>query len=116
MIAIQAVHHQLLRQVSLDLVINIASMQEMDPPVIAEYFDDFRAVSVKRPLYFYCCNREGKKLPDGTTVRFVDYPWSISDHILVDELCPWHQKYYTVVPPFYRPFDGPIRHRLVRMS
>jgi len=115
-IAIQAMNHTLLKRASVDLVINIVSMHEMDPPVIAGYFEDMRAVSKRKPLYFYCCNREQKVLPDGTITRFTDYPWDARDNVLVDELCPWHQYYYALRPPFYLPYDGPIRHRLVRMS
>lgn len=116
LIAIQASNHGLLQHVPLDLVINIASMQEMDPPVIAAYFEDLRTVSEKRRLHFYCCNREEKHLPDGAVTRFADYPWHSSDQVLVDDLCPWHQQYYSTRPPFYRNYDGPIRHRLVRMA
>jgi hypothetical protein len=25
--------------------------------------------------------------------KFNEYPWQASDQVLVDELCPWHQKY-----------------------
>src|SRR5205823_5026710 len=76
LIAIQASNHTLLRQAPLDLVINIASMQEMDAPVIAAYFEDLRSRQDGRALYFYCCNREEKRLPDGTITRFAEYPWS----------------------------------------
>jgi hypothetical protein len=116
LVAIQAANHALLRQAPLDLVINIASMQEMDPPVIDSYFEDLRTVSAAKRLHFYCCNREEKRLPDGTVTRFADYPWHDSDQVLVDERCPWHQQYYVTRPPFYRNYDGPTRHRLVRMS
>ena len=113
MIAIQASNHELLRYCPVDIALNIASMQEMDPPVIAAYFDDLRAIPSQRQLVFYCCNREEKVLPDGTVTRFLAYPWHPSDQILVDEYAPWHQQYYTLMPPFYRPYDGPHRHRLV---
>ena len=115
-IAIQASNHHLLRFFPLSLVFNIVSMQEMDPPVIAEYFADMRAVACDRDLYFYCCNREEKELPDGTVTRFFEYPWKKEDTVIVDELCPWHQKYYTRLPPFYHSYDGLVRHRLVKMS
>jgi hypothetical protein len=113
-VAIQASDHRLLRQCPVDIALNIASMQEMNPPVIAAYFDDMRAITSQRNLVFYCCNREEKMLPDGTVIRFAAYPWHEADQILVDGLCPWHQFYYVLRPPFfYRPFDGPVRHRLV---
>ncbi len=111
-IAIQAKDHELLSQCPLTFALNIVSMQEMDPHIISAYFDDLRASNSSEPVLFYCCNREEKYLPDGTVTRFSDYPWSSEDMILIDELCPWHQQYYTSKPPFFRPYDGPIRHRL----
>ena len=69
-------------------------MQEMDPPRIVDYFNDLRTISGSR-CFFYCCNREEKKLPDGTITRVRDYPWLTEDLVLIDELCPWHQFYYT---------------------
>lgn len=112
-IAVQASDHELLRRCPVDLALNIASMQEMDPPVIAAYFDDLRAIASQRQLVFYCCNREEKTLPDGVVTRFSTFPWHAGDKIVIDGLCPWHQQYYTFKPPFFRPYDGPIRHRLV---
>ena len=72
--------------------------------------------SLAQGLAFYCCNREEKRLPDGTITRFADYPWRGSDRVLVDERCPWHQRHYRFRPPFYRPFDGPTRHRLALLA
>jgi len=115
-IAIRATDHQLLRECPANFVVNVASMQEMDPPVIAAYFDDLRSIAGYQKLMFYCCNREEKSLPDGTITRFSDYPWAAGDEIVVDELCPWHQQYYSFRPPFFRPYDGPIRHRLAVMK
>ncbi|MDC0092312.1 putative sugar O-methyltransferase [Oceanospirillaceae bacterium] len=115
-IAIQAENHQLIRQCPIDLVINVASMQEMDPPVIQEYFNDIRAIASEQKLYFYCCNREEKILPDGEVTRFYDYPWLESDTIIVDELCPWHQELYNLGLPLYSLYDGPHLHRLIRLS
>ncbi|MDA0328588.1 MAG: hypothetical protein O2958_06230 [Gemmatimonadetes bacterium] len=115
-IAIMAKDHLVIRELPLDYVINIASMQEMDPPVIAEYFGDLRRVAARRPLHFYCCNREEKVLPDGTVTRFLDYPWVPEDRILHEGLPPWHQRYYSFYPPFYRPYDGRHMHRWVRLA
>jgi hypothetical protein len=111
-IAVQASDHQLVRSCPIDVVINVASMQEMDPPVVEAYFDDIREVAQIRDVLFYCCNREEKTLPDGTVTRFAYYPWRFDDQILVDGLCPWHQHYYSIWPPFYRAYDGPHMHRL----
>jgi putative sugar O-methyltransferase len=115
-IAIQAMDHDLLNHLPADLVINIASMQEMDLSVIAGYFNNIHTAAARyQPLYFYCCNREEKLLPDGTITRIDAYPWEAGDAILVNERCPWHQQYYLLKPPFYFPYDGPIRHQLRKM-
>lgn len=112
-IAIEAENHELLTKLPSDLVINIVSMGEMNPQHIEGYFNDIRtSVNQHGKCFFYCCNREEKKLPDGTITRISEYPWIQSDQILIDELCPWHQKYYSFRPPFYRQYDGPIRHQL----
>ncbi len=75
-VAIQASDRKLLRNCPVDVALNIASMQEMNPLVIAAYFDDMRAIASQRQLVFYCCNREEKTLPDGTVTRFAAYPWT----------------------------------------
>lgn len=111
-----AASHEALRVAPIDLFVNIASMQEMNPSVTAGYFSDMRCVARAGRAWFYCCNREQKTLPDGTISSFAEYPWSPSDEILVDELSPWHQEYYELRPPFYRHYDGPHRHRLVRLA
>ncbi len=116
LVCIQASNHEILKKFPIDIFINIASMQEMNPNTVADYFKDIREVAKTRTTYFYCCNRLEKKFPDGTIVKFLEYPWSSKDEILIDELCPWHQKYYSMRPPFYHPYDGPIQHRLVKIS
>ncbi len=116
LIAIQASNHEFLKFFPIDIFINIASMQEMNPEVISGYFDDMREVAKRQDSFFYCCNRIEKTFPDGTTVRFRDYPWSSLDQVIIDELCPWHQKYYSLKPPFYHPYDGPIQHRLIKIA
>lgn len=115
-IAVQASDHRLLRNCPIDVAINIASMQEMNPPAVEAYFIDMRAIARHRELLFYCCNRQEKKLPDGVVTKFSDYPWYADDKIWVDELCPWHQYYYLNRPPFYKFYDGPHMHRLVTLS
>ena len=113
-IAIEAENHELIQLCPIDLTINIASMQEMNPEVVEEYFTDISVASKRHNSVFYCCNREEKVLPDGTMVKFENYPWNLSDEVLEDELCPWHQKYYSIKLPFYHNYDGAIRHRLAR--
>lgn len=117
-IAVRADDCMFVREAKIDLAVNIASMQEMNPAAIEDYFVAMRSrrESSGSDLYFYCCNREEKVFSDGTTVRFADYPWSRDDLVLADELCPWHQFYYALLPPRYLPYDGPIRHRLIKMA
>lgn len=95
-----------------DVAVNVASMQEMNPEEIARYFAFMRG----RTQYFYCCNRERKVLPDGTVTEFAGYPWRAADGVLLDELCPWHQWFVSSRPPFFRRYDGAIRHRLARLA
>ena len=90
-------------------------MQEMDLHIIDRYFQDMRSIKTKK-LIFYCCNRIEKKLPDGTITKFKEYPWIAEDEIIRDELCPWHQEFYSFNPPFFRVYDGPIQHRLVSLA
>lgn len=117
-IAIEARNNDLLTKAQIDLAINIASMQEMNPDVISQYFTCLRESRANHSgqLYFYCCNREEKTLNDGTMVRYTEYPWRASDNILIDALCPWHQKFYRMGFPIYQPYDGPVCHRLVELS
>ena len=97
-------------KIEAEIFINIASMQEMNMKTINDYFSLIK--SQPHPGYFYCANRISKKLPDGSVINFNGYPWN-SMKVLVDELCPWHQKFPSIKPPFVRKFDGPLQHRLV---
>lgn len=115
-VVIMAGDYELLQHCPVSVAINIASMQEMDKEVIENYFQYLRRIACERDLFFYCCNRESKQLPDGQMINFAAYPWKQADKILIDELCPWHQKYYTSSPPFYHKYDGPIRHRLTQLA
>ena len=94
-----------------DVFINTVSMAEMTLNTVHDYFKIFR--SQKSDSYFYCCNRLSKQHPDGYVCNFADYGWLESDHVLLDELCPWHQKAPRNRPPFYYRFDGPIQHKLI---
>ena len=111
---------------SLDLAINIASMQEMTMKIVEEYFSFLRCHMTGG--LFYCCNRESKQLPDGEIVEFYKYPWKPDDVHLVDETCPWYRWYLSLAPskkgptlfgvriPLINYFDGPIFHRLTILS
>jgi hypothetical protein len=103
-----------IKKIEADVFINIASMQEMDLPVINRYFNIIRGQG--EAVYFYCCNRVSKTLPDGSVINFEEYGWRDSDEVLIDELCPWHQCFPTNRPPFVKSFDGPTRHRLIRVA
>jgi hypothetical protein len=97
-------------KIEAEIFINIASMQEMNMKTINDYFYLFKSQS--HSIHFYCANRISKKLPDGSVINFNEYPWN-GMKVLVDELCPWFQKFPSIKPPFVRKFDGPIQHRLV---
>jgi len=97
-----------------DVFINIASMQEMNYEMIASYFAAIRGQ--RSDAWFYCCNRISKALPDGTMINFADYGWVDDDQIMLDELCPWYQRYPKNSPPFFGKFDGPIKHRLIQID
>lgn len=114
-IAVRADDAPWLGQAPIGLAINTASMGEMDPPVIAAYFDALRSAPNPATL-FYCSNRVEKISSDGFPIRFDEYPWSDDDDHLVDEMCPWHQSFYSLRWPFYRNYNGPIRHRLSWLS
>lgn len=113
-IIIEAKNQELIKYCNIDLAINIASMQEMSLQVINQYFKDLKNVKNKG-LYFYCCNRNEKILPDGTIVKFSNYPWGETD-IVVDELCPWYKDFYNKKPPFFHKYDGDISHRIVKFK
>ena len=113
MIFWEAENYQALVSLPVDLFINIASMQEMDMEVVRNYFTVMRSGAGKR--YFYCCNRVEKILPDGAVIRFDEYPWERKDKIIFDELCPWHQRFPVLEPPFWKAFDGSTQHRLVKL-
>jgi len=108
-----------------DLAINVASMQEMTQTVIEGYFQFLRKSKTK---LFYCCNRLEKSLVGGNIIRFMDYPWGLTDNHIVDELTPWHQWFFapgaptallnwrSVPIPFIHQYDGPHWHRLTQMK
>lgn len=107
---IEAENFELLKHFRIDLFINIASMQEMDNRIINDYFS-FMEQSHGSLKWFYCCNRIEKSLPDGEITRIDEYPWS-NWKFLKNELCPWYQEFPSSRPPFWRKFDGPIKHIL----
>jgi hypothetical protein len=117
-VAIEAKNQDLIKQISIDIAINIASMQEMNPDVSNKYVNDMRLckTTTGKPLFFYCCNRVEKHLPGGEITKIQEYGWEADDEVVLDELCQWHQKYYSIIPPFYRNYDGPHWHKLIRLN
>ena len=102
-----------LSQRPISLFINVASMQEMHPEVIKMYFEFMRQSTVE--AFLYCLNREEKILPGSEVSCFDEYPWGEAD-VLLDERCPFYQRWPSNIPPFHRKFDGPHRHKLVRLD
>lgn len=113
----------MLRVISFDIAINIASMQEMNKNTINGYFEFLRR-HMNSDNLFYCCNREVKEMPGGEISRFYSYLWLQEDVHLVDEYCPWHRYFISLHKekngpsifklriPFINYFDGDILHRL----
>jgi hypothetical protein len=107
--------YHLLQTCKLDLVFNIASMQEMSLGVVRNYMKMLRS-NERGTLFLYCCNRESKTLPDGEQIVFSEYGWSNQDRIFFDELCPWYQAFPTGLLGRMKAFDGPVRHCLAELS
>jgi hypothetical protein len=80
----------------------------MTPQIVADYFALIRA----NRAWHYNCNRLRKVLPAGEVLDFMSWDWH-GAKVVLDELCPWHQRFYTYRPPLIRPYDGPVQHRLV---
>lgn len=99
----------------IDIFINIASMQEMDLLTVRNYMNWIRS-QLSETVYFYCCNRVSKTLPDGSEINFEEYGWEDRDSVLLDDLCSWYQEFPINRPPFSQKFDGLIKHRLVKIS
>lgn len=97
------------------LIVNIASMGEMNYRTINGYFEFLRKNSMKDNL-FYCCNRKSKILPHGESIDFLKYPWSNNDKHLVDEECGFYSYFLSLNFPFLHRFDGVFLHRLTKLS
>lgn len=96
-----------------DFYINIASMQEMNYDEIFEYF---HIITNSFNSFFYCCNRVEKILPDGNVIRFDNYPWEDNLSVIDESICSWHLWQPVNKPPFYKKFDGLIKHKLVKVE
>jgi len=110
-----------------DLALNVASMQEMTPEIVKDYFRLLRK-TLRGPRLFYCCNRLHKTLPDGEISEILNYPWTDNDRFLIDEPCPWQQYFFATWKakrgvqlagfrlPYVNLYDGAHHHRLVEMG
>jgi len=111
-----AENYSVLSQMPQDLVLNVASMQEMNISVVRNYMDYIRPKQASENVLFYCCNRREKTLPAGEVVKFSDYGWHETDEVYFDEPCPWYQKFPHGILGRYLPFDGEILHRFVSLA
>jgi len=84
---------------SIDLVVNIHSMQEMNYQTIGTYFDLVDRV-IKPQHYFFCANRM-EKIMDGKAIKFLDYPWRSDSRSVVFEPDPF-MKLVTLSPSYIR--------------
>lgn len=122
-----AEHLSRIEGLPVDLAVNVASMQEMAPEIVAGYFAFLRRNARPRNL-FYCCNRESKTLLGGEVAEFLRYPWRDDDLHVVDGLCPWHQYFFSRARtrrgisafgkrvPFVNLYDGRHLHRLTVLA
>ena len=113
-ILVEAENANLLNNINIDLFINIASMQEMNMSIIKDYFKIIR--NNKKKPFFYCCNRIEKNLRDGSIIKFNDYPWSNLDKVIFEEDCEWYSSYPSLMPFYWKHFNGKLKHKLVEMN
>ena len=111
-IAIQADNSKLIAEANVGLAFALHSMQEMTNSVIKSYFDLLRGNKNDRTA-FYCLNRIYKQLYDGEEIKFFDFPWSLNDTVLFDEVCRWDNFEYNSRPPFWSRNPNQKQHRLV---
>jgi hypothetical protein len=71
---------------SVDLTVNVHSMQEMNNEAIYSYFDLVDRIS-KPGGIFFCANRM-EKIMDGKPIRFLDYPWRSNTRTIIFEPDP----------------------------
>ncbi len=71
---------------SVDLTVNVHSMQEMNDEAACSYFDLVDRIS-KPGGMFFCANRM-EKIMDGKPTRFLDYPWRSNTRTTIFEPDP----------------------------
>jgi hypothetical protein len=109
---LEAENFSLLEGLNIDMFFNVASMQEMNKAIVDKYFEYMRT-SIAKNIYFYCCNRVLKSLPDGEEIIFDNYHWN--DCTVFKEREPkWYQYYPSQTPPFWKPFDGRFKEKVIK--
>jgi len=78
-----------LTNTDIDLFVNVASFQEMNEYEIEKYFQIIKSNNSN----FYICNS----------------PWNTAKFKFYEN-CKWYQYYYTFRYPFFRKYDGNIKH------
>jgi len=71
---------------SIDLTVNVHSMQEMNDETIRSYFDLIDRIT-KSNGHFFCANSM-EKVMDGKALRFLDYPWRSNTRTILFEPDP----------------------------
>lgn len=113
-IAIRADNYELIKNLSKDVVINIASFQEMNIEVVNNYLNYIE--SNDKEVVLYHCNRISKELPDGQITSLNDYIFKKKREYIIDEECPWHIDFISGKPPFIFKFDGKTQHQLIKLN
>ena len=114
---IEANNVDILYKEPIDLFVNIASFGEMTLDTVSNYFKIIK--STLNGAYLYSCNREEKRLPDGTIIKLKDFPWEGFTQKILDEGSPWNINYYRLrrglipIPKVKIPLDGAVNHKIL---
>tara|TARA_B100001057_G_scaffold60283_2_gene53481 strand:+ start:2166 stop:3194 length:1029 start_codon:yes stop_codon:yes gene_type:complete len=92
---------------NIDLFVNIASFQEINKNIINKYLNIIKSNNA----FFYHCNRKFKKLIGGEMFRVDLFDKYINAKVF-SGICPWHNLYYSLKPPFLLKYDGIHIHEL----
>lgn len=92
---------------NIDLFVNIASFQEINNNIINKYLNIIKSNNA----FFYHCNRKFKKLIGGEMFSVNLFDKYINAKVF-SGVCPWHNLYYSLKPPFLLKYDGIHIHEL----
>ena len=109
LILVAAQNAKILKKQDIDLFINIHSFQEMTQEIIKEYFE----IISSNAAYFYCENRESKKLYGGELIEFDNYPWMEGKRIIYDYV-NWGNWYYNNTFPYLRRMKDLMKYTIVK--